>query len=148
MAPANRIAANRRNARHSTGPRTAVGKSKVAANSLKHGLRASLHADPVMGAVVARIASILAGPGASQARRALVMPIAEAQAELQRIRSARIALINLAADKLPADQHRETQAIEQSLTTLTRLDRYERRAMARRSRALCALRNSHEASSG
>lgn len=36
-----RLAANRRNARRSTGPRTPEGKARVAGNSLKHGLYAS-----------------------------------------------------------------------------------------------------------
>jgi hypothetical protein len=143
MTSAKAIAANRRNARRSTGPRTGAGKRNAAANSLKHGIRASLTADPATGPVVARIASMLAGAGASPARRALVMPIAEAQAELQRIRSARLMLIELAAAALSADEYREAEAIGQSLTTLARLDRYERRATARRSRALCDFRNFH-----
>jgi hypothetical protein len=141
MPSAKAVAANRRNARSSTGPRTAAGKRKAAANSLRHGVTASLPADPVTGAAVRRIASVLAGPGASAARLALVIPIAEAEAELLRIRSARANWINLATASLPGAPNRESDAIVQSLKTLTRLDRYERRAMARRRRALCDLRN-------
>ncbi len=40
MATPAQIAANQRNARKSTGPRTANGKRRVARNALKHGLRA------------------------------------------------------------------------------------------------------------
>ncbi len=40
MATAAQIAANRRNAQHSTGPRTGEGKAAVRLNSLTHGLRA------------------------------------------------------------------------------------------------------------
>jgi hypothetical protein len=141
MTSAKAIAANRRNARSSTGPRTAAGKRKAAANSLSHGVTVSLPTDPAMGAVVRRIASVLAGPGASPARLALVTPIAEAEAELLRIRDARAALINLAAAGLPDCADREAEAIGGSLNTLTRLAHYERRAMARRKRALCELRN-------
>jgi hypothetical protein len=141
MTSAKAIVANRRNARRSTGPRTAAGKRKVAANNaLRHGLAVSVP-DAAMSATVARIAKVLAGPGASSERCALVMPIAEAQAELLRIRNARAALINLAAANLPDAADREAEAIGQSLSILTRLDRYERRAMARRQRALCDLRN-------
>jgi hypothetical protein len=141
MTSAKAIAANRRNARSSTGPRSAAGKRKVGANSLRHGVTASLPADAAMGAEVGRIASVLAGPGASAARLALVMPIAEAEAEVLRIRNARAAWINLETANLPSNPDRESDAIVQSLKTLTRLDRYERRAMARRRRAMCDLRN-------
>jgi hypothetical protein len=40
MASEAQIAANRRNAEKSTGPRTEQGKAKVAGNPLRHGLRA------------------------------------------------------------------------------------------------------------
>src|SRR5665811_978871 len=40
MATPAQIAANRRNAQHSTGPRTSEGKAAVRLNSLTHGLRA------------------------------------------------------------------------------------------------------------
>jgi hypothetical protein len=136
------IAANRRNARRSTGPRTAAGKRTAATNSLVHGVRVSLHADPATGAVARRITAFLAGTDASSARLARVMPIAEAEAELLRIRNARAALINLASANLPDHADGETEAVAQSLATLARLDRYERRVMARRKRALCHLRNS------
>jgi hypothetical protein len=139
MTSAKAIAANRRNARRSTGPRTAAGKRQAAANSVTHGVTASMPADLTTGEIVRRIATVLAGPGASPRRLALVMPVAEAQAEVMRIRDARVALINLATANLPG---RHAEAIGQSLTTLTRLDRYERRAMARRKRALCDFRNS------
>jgi hypothetical protein len=41
MATAAQIAANRRNAQHSTGPRTEEGKAAVRLNSVTHGLRTS-----------------------------------------------------------------------------------------------------------
>jgi hypothetical protein len=141
MATAEQIAANRRNARCSTGPRTAAGKRKAAANSLTHGVTVSLYADQATGEVARRMATFLAGSDASPARLAGVMPIAEAEAELLRIRNARAALINLASANLPDDADRETEGVARSLTTLTRLDRYERRVMARRRRALFDLRN-------
>jgi hypothetical protein len=138
------IAANRRNARRSTGPRTAAGKRKSAGNALRHGVTAGLHGDPAMDAAVARIAAALAGPGASPRRLALVRPVAEAQAEMLRARTARAALMDLAAAKTPAHAQREADAITRSLPSLVRLDGYERRAMGRRNRALRALRKSLE----
>ena len=41
MATKRQIAANRRNARHSTGPKTPQGKATASMNGLRHGLRAS-----------------------------------------------------------------------------------------------------------
>jgi len=43
-----RTAASRRNALKSTGPRTPEGKAKTALNALKHGLRATSLAVPVL----------------------------------------------------------------------------------------------------
>jgi uncharacterized protein (DUF2132 family) len=40
MATKRQIAANRRNARHSTGPKTPLGKATASMNALRHGLRA------------------------------------------------------------------------------------------------------------
>ena len=40
MTSKKKTAANRRNARHSTGPKTAAGKAKSSMNALRHGLRA------------------------------------------------------------------------------------------------------------
>ena len=139
MASADKIAANRRNARRSTGPRTAAGKRNSAGNALRHGFRANIDADPEMGGVVARIAAALAGPNASSRLRALVRPIAEAQADMLRIRSARTKLIDLAT----AGEQGTTDAIVGSLSTLVRLDRYERSAMRRRHGALRELRKSY-----
>jgi hypothetical protein len=133
--------ANRRNAHGSTGPRTVVGKRKAAGNSVRHGLRASLDADLAMVGAVARIAAALAGPNASPGLRALVTPIAEAQVDVLRVRSARTKLIDLAAATAVSAVN-ETDAIVESLPRLVLLDRYERSAMRRRHRAMRELRKS------
>jgi hypothetical protein len=142
MASPDQIAANRRNARGSTGPRTAAGKCTAAGNSLRHGVRASLDADPVIGGAVARIVAALAGPDASPRLLALIRPVAEAQADMLRVRNARTKVIDLAEASLAAHAEREPAAIAQSLPTLVQLDRYERSAMRRRHRALRELRKS------
>ncbi|MBV8753765.1 MAG: hypothetical protein JO328_12975 [Hyphomicrobiales bacterium] len=141
MTSPDRIAANRGNAARSTGPRTAAGKRKVATNALRHGLRASIDADPETSGVVARIAAVLAGPDASPHLRALIRPIAEAQADMLRIRSTRTKLIDLGAAANAGEG--ETDPIVSSLATLVRLDRYERSAMRRRQVALRELRKSY-----
>ena len=140
MASPDQIAANRRNARRSTGPRTAAGKRKARANALSHGIIANLDADPAVSATATRIAAALAGPDARPGVRALVAPIAEAQADILRIRSARAALINLAQASLPATDQSVAAAIAQSLPKLVLLERYERSVMKRRHQAMRELR--------
>jgi hypothetical protein len=142
MTSAKAVAANQRNARRCTGPRTAVGKRRVGENALRHGLRTSLGSDLALSGAVARIAAALAGPDAPPGMRALVTPIAEAQVDMLRIRSARARLIDLAEASLPASDERQSAAIAALLPKLVVLDRYERSAMRRRHRALRELRKS------
>src|ERR1700720_1823054 len=92
MTSAKAIAANRRNARRSTGPRTAAGKRKVASNALRHGLGVSVR-NPAVPDAGARIRGGLAGENAPPQRLALVYPIAEAEVEVLCLRSARVNLI-------------------------------------------------------
>jgi hypothetical protein len=125
--------------RRGSGPRTQAGKRKAAANALRHGLAAAVGADPVIGAHAARIAAALAGCGRFSRRPDLINRVAEAQVEMLQARGAKAALINCAmADNPEAD--RPWEAIVRKLPELTRIDRYERRAMFRRNRALRLLR--------
>jgi hypothetical protein len=64
-------AANRRNARASTGPRSAAGKARVAQNALRHGLNVAVADDPLLTEEVERIARAIcdgAPRGASHRR--------------------------------------------------------------------------------
>ncbi len=119
-----RIAANRNNARRSTGPRTREGKQRAARNALTHGLAADLLRDPAIVPEIERLAAAMAGERASPERRALGAILAAAQLDLWRVRAARAGLIDRAA------------AERSALPGLVRLDRYERRALSRRNRAL------------
>jgi hypothetical protein len=57
MTSAAKIAANRRNARRSTGPRTTAGKMRVRRNALRHGLADVVLRDPGVTAEVERMPS-------------------------------------------------------------------------------------------
>ena len=122
MISARRIAANRRNAQRSTGPRTAAGKARSALNARRHGFRMALPDETDGSPEAAALARRIAGEGASAEALALAGRIAQAQRDLARIRQARTLLFarHGAGRRLPA------------------LDRYERYALTRRRRAIRA----------
>jgi hypothetical protein len=82
-----KIAANRRNARRSTGPRTTAGKLRVRRNALRHGLAAIVVRDPAVTAEVERVAAGICSADALEREQALI--VAEAQITLKQIRRAR-----------------------------------------------------------
>ena len=92
MASDRQIAANRRNAQNSTGPRSRAGKKRSGRNAFRHGL-----ARPPSGAALAQekeaLARDIAGDGADRVTLALARDAAEAELELARVRRVRVALI-------------------------------------------------------
>src|SRR5882757_2686001 len=84
-----KIAANRRNAQRSTGPRTALAKARVRRNALRHGLAAVVMADPDITAEVQRIAAAILNPKAPRSDREQAQIFAKAQVALRRVRSMR-----------------------------------------------------------
>ncbi len=85
--------ANQANAKSSTGPKTAAGKTRAAQNALRHGLNVSVLSDPGLAPEVEAMARKISRPYADgetleQARR-----IAEAQVDLNRVRDGRRRLI-------------------------------------------------------
>ena len=172
------IAANRANARKSSGPRSASGKKRASRNALKHGLNT-----PLSGAAVTReidaLARQIAGDPKDRRRMAVARDAAEAQLDLARVQRVGVAFIErtaavgrlaqrklfrtirdetawmaltclgvrlgkiqpkCAVDPLPAmpteEPARTTEAVRRALPELLRLNRYERRAAARRDRAI------------
>ncbi len=113
-----------RQAGRRTGPRTPHGKARVARNARRHGLSLPVTADAALAPEISALALEIAGEGASDARRAAAVPIAEAQVDLFRIRRVRLAVTEqlLAGNEMTGE--------------LVRLDRYERRALSRRRLAI------------
>jgi hypothetical protein len=69
-------AANRVNARRSTGPRSTAGKARVASNALRHGLNVAVADDPLLTEDVERLArAICDGVGRGGARSAPSAPV-------------------------------------------------------------------------
>jgi len=63
MASDRKVAANRRNSRRSSGPRTVAGKLTVSRNALRHGLAAVTIRDLGIAAEVDRLATAIGGAG-------------------------------------------------------------------------------------
>jgi hypothetical protein len=178
MASERQRAANRANARKSTGPRSDSGKKRASRNALKHGLTT-----PLSGAAVTReieaLARQIAGDPEDRLRMAAARDAAEAQLDLARVQRVGVAFIERTAafgrleqrklfrtvrdemawmalsclgvrlgniqpkcavdplPPLPAEEPARTaEAVRRALPELLRLHRYERRAIARRDRAV------------
>jgi hypothetical protein len=102
MTSATQRAANRRNAKFSTGPRTAVGKIRASRSALKHGLSIPIASDPEMSAEIEALARKIMGENRGPALLPLARVIAEAQLNLNRVRRARHAVL-LDAHDAPHD---------------------------------------------
>jgi hypothetical protein len=124
MATEKQIAANRANAKRSTGPKTVGGKMVSSRNSYRHGLSCPLPVDPVMLEQADAIAVALVGNEASPEQLTCAEQFALAHLELLRIRLARTDMLL----KLELGNTRE-------LLRLAALDRYERYSLTRRRRS-------------
>jgi hypothetical protein len=147
------LAANRRNARRSTGPRSGGGKKRAGRNAYRHGLSLSISSIATCAPEVERLARKIAGDAEHEIILERARAIAEAELDLARVRRAKIALIErvrafgvLASPLPPAidcsaamptqEPQRSTEAVRRALPELLKLDRYERRAASRRDRAV------------
>jgi hypothetical protein len=140
MASSRRVAANRRNAQRSTGPRSRDGKARASRNAHRHGLAAFGVWTRPLAPDLERLTDAIAGPTPDSCRSHFANTAAEAEFELRRVRMARLNLIApLVADLMEAD-NRDADAAppdpEAIIKILSRLERYERRAISRRNHAL------------
>jgi hypothetical protein len=86
-------AANRANAKVSSGPKSVAGKVRSAQNSFRHGLNSSLAFGEARALSVETFASRIAGENASEELLEFARRVVEVQVELQRVRKYRISLI-------------------------------------------------------
>ena len=158
MASDKQIAANRRNAMRSTGPRTRSGKARSRANSLRHGLLSKVLVDPALVAETDQMARRIAQEHGKPDDCFESRTIAEAELIILSARAVRVQLLDTTSSELAldtkADDGRHSEegsrrgevasaeerdlalAYLRSLPTLSRIDKYERIAVLRRQRAV------------
>ena len=157
MTSERQIAANRRNAEKSTGPRTKTGKQRIRRNAYRHGLAARPIRSAVAAKQVERLARKIAGIGTSTFTLELARSAAEAMLDLARVRQTKVALLERVAlssagqiqktaseNQIPfitaalsaQDLEQESLAILRNLPELRVIERYERRISSRRDRAI------------
>ena len=129
MASSKRIAANRRNARKSTGPKSVRGRARSSRNALRHGLAVPVEADPHVRDEVKKLAKAIAAAAGLARPGEAAHAFAEAEFDLLRIRKLRSTVFNGAGFIDFASWNDK----------LSKLARYERRAFSRRKRALRSL---------
>jgi hypothetical protein len=132
MTSERKIAANRNNAKKSTGPRSEVGRSVSRHNALRHGLAVSIGNDSALGGDVEDLAKALSSASGLQGISGVAREAAQAQLDLSRIRKIRDCLYETIyfVDGAAPDRLAELN------DKLAKLERYERRALSRRKRAL------------
>jgi hypothetical protein len=145
MSSARKWFANRANARKSTGPKTADGKARSSRNAWRHGFGRKGWGDLRDGAWardVNALAHIIAGDDANAAGLERAFAVAAAQHDLVLVRRARRTLEQEAGYVRggcePAECIAQTFIDPTLLARIARLDRYERRALTRRLRAIAA----------
>jgi hypothetical protein len=123
MASEKQIAANRANAKRSTGPKTKKGRYASSRNALRHGLASPAQLNESISLNIETLAQTLLHEGSSEDQVAAARRLAQVQLDLSRVRMVRATLIaSLDLVHCKADELRYLMVI----------DRYERIARAKR----------------
>src|SRR4051812_31014537 len=93
MATEKQIAANRANAKKSTGPKTAAGRLKSSRNALRHGLSLPLWIDIATLQQADAIVRLLTPDQTDEKKLTAASEVAQAQVDLLRIRAVRAKLM-------------------------------------------------------
>jgi len=157
MSSQKQIEANRRNAQKSKGPRTAAGKARASRNSRKHALSTISRNHPLYAPRIEAIARTICSEATNAELWEQALIIGECTTLLACAQAERIALIEQslgstsahmsdadaagraelgASQCKPAPLRDELEAMGLAARDLNRLERYERRALSRRKRAI------------
>jgi hypothetical protein len=129
-----RGAANRANAKKSTGPKSLAGKRRSGRNAFRHGLAIGIDHDTSLSGPVEQLISVMASQ-AHLKQTPLLRQLAEVEFDLLRIRKVRATIFeaNFSLTDAATSDYRTLN------TQLAKLERYERRAMSRHKRVLRAI---------
>ena len=97
MASERQIAANRRNARKSTGPRSGAGRNRASRNAYRHGLTLNIASTTEYAKQLETLVREIVGDTKDAFKLERARTIAEAELELARVRRAKVALIERAS---------------------------------------------------
>jgi hypothetical protein len=104
MASERQLAANRRNARKSTGPRSGAGRKRASRNAYRHGLTLSITSTAASAKQLDNLVRKIAGDTEDAMLRERARAVAQAELDLARVRQAKVALIERASAALDPPQ--------------------------------------------
>jgi hypothetical protein len=145
MTSPKKIAANRRNAQKSTGPRSTDGKARSRGNAYQHGLSIPLHANSTLNPELEQLARTFGNFPHGPITNGAAILAAEAQLEVERVRRARVEVIKFGRKRLArnkggaSDEELTCLAFAKKARLLATFDRYEARALGHRRRSLRAM---------
>ena len=134
IATSRKSAANRRNAKQSTGPRTTAGKAAASLNAIKHGLNTPVPLYMVR-AYEGQYGDLL---NHVRATSATIDPsdLVYAVAARARLRGHRAGLMQTVVEAALSEDTVDIEALRLALTRLGRLETYERKSLSRLGRLL------------
>jgi hypothetical protein len=121
MASERQIAANRRNARKSTGPRSGTGKNRSSRNAYRHGLTLSITSAAGFAKQLDKLVREIAGDTGDAIVLERAREIAQAELDLARVRRVKVALLERASAFAELDP--PTLTVTQMIRLLNAFDR-------------------------
>jgi hypothetical protein len=123
MASERQIAANRRNARKSSGPRSSVGKKRASRNAYRHGLNLSITSTAAYAKLLDKLVRKITGDTEDAITLERAREIVQAELELARVRQAKVALIKRASAFGELDPPQAFSSVTQIVRLLNSIDR-------------------------
>ena len=123
MASERQIAANRRNARKSTGPRSGAGRKRASRNAYRHGLTLNITSTAAFAKQLNKLARKIAGDTKDAITLERARAIAQAELDLARVRRAKVSLIERASAFGELDPPQAFSAVTQIKRFFNALDR-------------------------